>query len=226
MTAALLAATLALLLGARLRPLAAPRTPLVTNASSRSQARRTLSRPTLLRRSRPVTAGEVAGWCDDLARATRSGTTLSNAIREVARPRSCAAVVERVVLALDRGAPLREALDAARSTSPHVDLALVVLRACAENGGPPSEPIDRAASALRAREADAADRRTQSAQARLSALVMTVLPGAMLGVLLLTSGAVRGAVASPAGVALVTAGALLNLLGWRWMNGIVNGGRP
>ena len=45
--------------------------------------------------------------------------------------------------------------------------------------------------ALRGRAADRADRRVQSASARLSALVMTLLPAAMLLVLLLTSRSVR-----------------------------------
>ena len=228
MTAALLAAALVLLVAHRLRPLPAPRTPAVSPivkvtapGAAASHPPRRIG-PAAWRPPRPATAGEVATWCDDLARATRSGSTLATAMREVTPPRSCAPVVERIVHALDRGAPLRDALDHARSTSPHVDLAMVVLRACADNGGPPSEPIDRGAAALRAREADVADRRTQSAQARLSAVVMTILPGAMLGILLVTSGAVRHVVASGAGLALVAAGAMLNLLGWRWMSSIVS----
>ena len=228
MTTAALAAALVLVVAHRLRPLPAPRTPAVSPIGPITErlpaAPRLLRRigPAAWRRPRPATAGEVAAWCDDLARATRSGSTLAHAIREVTPPRSCSPFIEHVAHALDRGAPLRDALDHTRSTSPHVELAMVVLRACADNGGPPSEPIDRGAAALRAREADAADRRTQSAQARLSAVVMTILPGAMLAILLVTSGAVRHVVASGAGLALVVTGAALNLLGWRWMSSIVS----
>lgn len=227
MIAAALASALVLMVSYRLRPLPAPRTPAATPIPPATERVHTAPhRPRRValpwRRPRPATAGEVATWCDDLARAARSGSTLPNAVRQVTPPTSCAPAVERVVHALDRGAPLRDALDQASSTSPHVDLAIVVLRACADNGGPPSEPIDRAAAALRAREADAADRRTQSAQARLSAVVMTILPGAMLGLLLVTSAAVRHVVVSSVGLGLVATGAVLNLLGWRWMSAIVS----
>lgn len=225
MTAALLAIAFVLALGARFAPRPAPRRELRAEQQPTPVRKRWWPLP-IRRRTRPPTAGEVAGWCDDLARATRSGSTLSNAIRCTAPPASFAATVEQIVHALDRGVPLRDALHASGPTSPHVDLALIVVRACADNGGPPSEPIDRAATTLRGREADAADRRTQSAQARLSAQVMTALPGAMLGVLWLTSGATRDAVATRYGLVLISVGVALNLIGWRWMRAIVNGGRP
>lgn len=221
MSAVALACAIVVLLAHRVRPRPPARTPaqLAVESGEPTPAR---ARPSPRRRQRPLTAGEVAVWCDDLARATRSGVTLANAVREVTPPPSCAPLVDRVAHALDRGAPLGDALVVPGPVSPHVDLALVVLRACAVNGGPPSEPIDRAAAVLRSRQADADERRTQSAQARLSALVMTILPGAILAVLLLTSGAVRGVLASGAGFVLLTIGAMLNLLGWRWMRSIVS----
>ncbi len=98
-----------------------------------------------------------------------------------------------------------------------------MLRACAEHGGAAAEPIDRAASALRQRAALAGERRTQSAQARMSAIVMTLLPGAMLAMLLITSGAVRRTALSPVGLAVIACGALLNLAGWSWMRRLIAG---
>jgi tight adherence protein B len=118
---------------------------------------------------------------------------------------------------------LKEALDGSRCSSPHLELAFVVLRACALHGGPASEPIDRAAATLRARDADDADRRTQSAQARLSAVVMTILPGAMLATMLVTSDATRLIMRSPIGLIIVVIGGGLNVIGWHWMRRMIDG---
>jgi Flp pilus assembly protein TadB len=92
-------------------------------------------------------------------------------------------------------------------------------------GGHPAEPLDRAAAALRARAADRAERRTHSAQARASALVMTWLPIVVLALLVAMSGAVRSVVVTPFGAWSVLAGAGLNLTGWRWMRRLVDGVR-
>jgi tight adherence protein B len=162
----------------------------------------------------------VAEWCEGLARVIRSGSTMTAAVRTVEAPPSCRPDITRVVLALDRGARLSDALTVTTS-SPHLGLAITVLRACAMNGGPPAQPLDRAASTLRGRAADAADRQTQSAQARLSAVVMTVLPVAMLVLLLVTSPATRAAAFSGPGLIAIVVGGGLNLLGWHWMRRIV-----
>ena len=61
----------------------------------------------------------------------------------------------------------------------------------------------------------------QSAQARLSAVVLTWLPVAVLALLVLTSGGVRHVVSSPVGIVLLGSGSLLNLAGWWWMRRIV-----
>jgi tight adherence protein B len=129
------------------------------------------------------------------------------------------------LLALERGASVSGALADLEVTSPHLDLAVVVLRACAEHGGGAAEPIDRTAAALRQRAAVAGERRTHSAQARMSASVMTLLPGAMLGLLLATSASVRSAAVRPSGLAVVVLGTMLNLAGWWWMRRMIEGGR-
>ena len=172
------------------------------------------------RRSPSITAAEVATWCEGLARVVRGGSTLGTALRTTEPPASCEAYVNEAVLALDRGRRLADALEGA-TPSPHLDLAVTVLRACAINGGPPAEPLDRAAATLRGRASDAAERHTQSAQARLSAVVMTVLPIAMLGLLLATSSTTRAAALTPVGSAAIAVGAALNVVGWRWMRRII-----
>jgi len=143
------------------------------------------------------------------------------AVRATSAPAHAPEAIGAVALALDRGASLTAALDAAAGHDAELDLALTVLRACAAHGGPPGEPLDRAAATLRGRAADRAERRTHSAQARLSAVVMTWLPIAMLLVLLTTSASVRAAVARPTGGAVLVLGGALNLIGWRWMRRII-----
>jgi tight adherence protein B len=138
-------------------------------------------------------------------------------VRAGTAPPAVEHVVESICLALDRGQPLADALRPTGLESPHLDVVLTVLRACARHGGPAAEPLDRAAATLRARAADHADRLTHSAQARMSAVVMTCLPVAMLGLMLLTSASVRVAVGSPVGLLAVGVGAVLNAIGWLWM---------
>ena len=203
---------------AALRPRPVPRS--VTPTPPRATHRRGGLRRPSRRRTPTIEPAHVATWCEGLARAVRGGATLVGALRTVDPPPSCRPGVDRIVLALDRGARATDALTT-DSGSPHLALAITVLRACAVNGGPPAEPLDRAATTLRGRAADAADRSTQSAPARLSAVVMTVLPLAMLALLLATSASTRAAALSVPGAAAILVGGVLNLAGWRWMRRIV-----
>ena len=231
--AALAAAAVVFAVGARVRPRPSARCPRREDAIAAATGGSTTTDRPLARVARwqprhrhvEVTAAEVAVWCEALARAARSGSTLIEAIRDVDPPASCRDAIDAVSLALARGRSMSAALDAVRSPSPHLTLALGVLQACAHHGGRPAEPLDRAAATLRARAMAAAERRTQSAQARLSAVVMTVLPLAMLGLLLVTSSTTRQAATTPLGLLVIATGAVLNLAGWRWMRRIIVG-RP
>jgi tight adherence protein B len=169
------------------------------------------------RRERRPTDQQVADWCDALARRVRTGDSLVSALRTVEAPPTIDAAVTPARLALDRGAGAATAIMAARHRSTGLDAAVGVISACATLGGPAAEPLDRVAATMRRRVADAADRHAQSAQARLSALILTVLPGAVLAVLAATSSAVRSGLGTTAVVISVSAGALLNLIGWWWM---------
>lgn len=173
------------------------------------------------RRDRPPSTAAVADWCDALARRLRSGDTLTAAIRVTPGDPHLERVLAPVGLALDRGAPLTTALSSVTIRSAPLDTALTVLAACATFGGPTAEPVDRVAATLRRRVADAAERRAQSAQARLSALVLTVLPGAVLVAMAITSESVRHGVLAPVGAVSVSLGALLNGVGWWWMRRII-----
>lgn len=223
MKGALLAVALVIALGAALQPRPLPRRPAGTSAPAPRRARQVLVPRPAFRRARtdPI---ELAAWCDGLARAVRGGATLRHALQTVAPPPAVAPALDPALLALDRGASTVDALDAVEQAPPHLDLVLVVLRACARHGGAPAEPIDRAAAALRQRAALLAERASQSAQARMSAAVMTLLPGALLAVLLATSAPVRHAVGTPAGALAVLLGSAANGAGWWWMHRLIRGG--
>lgn len=171
-------------------------------------------------RRRSAGAVEVAAWCDALAREVRAGAALGAALRVVEAP--AGTPLTGIRHALGRGTPLTETL-AIDVSSPDQQAALTVLTALAHHGGPAAQPLDQVAATLRRRAADAAERSVHSSQARLSALVMTVLPGAVLLLLLLTSPSVRNTTGSPLGAVVVGLGLLLNGLGWLWMRRIIVG---
>lgn len=215
MTAAALTAIAVVLLGSRCRV-----RPPVRRAMSDHEERRppaAVLRP-WSRRSRRSGSRTlaVADWCERLARAVRGGDSMLGALRSTPPPPGLDGDLGALTLALDRGTPLDRAADRATDDR-DLSVVLSVLRACASVGGSAAEPLDRAAATLRARAADAAERRTHSAQARASAQVMTVLPIAMLAVLVGASRAIREQVATPAGLAVVALGLALNLGGWAWM---------
>jgi Flp pilus assembly protein TadB len=169
---------------------------------------------------------EVADWCDLVARTLRSGSSLSAAIAAGAAADSAMAqIAASVMRQAGRGESLVAALDTAGvdpSSAP--GLAVAVLRSCARFGGPAAAPLERVAATLRAREAVLAEQRAHSAQARLSARVLTLVPIALLALLATTDGKVRAAVITPAGAAAVVLGATLNGVGSLWMRRII--GRP
>ena len=220
MTVVVLAIAAVVALGAALAP--APRPRRGDGAAERARARPRRMRLFMSRgQSRQADPAALAAWCDALARALRGGATLRHALGTVTPPDRVAPLLAPALLALERGAPIAAALAQIESSSHDLDVVLVVMRACAEHGGPAAEPIDRAAATLRQRAALAGERRTNSAQARMSALVMTCLPGAMLVLLASTSSSVRGAATSSFGLIAIALGVALNIAGWGWMHRLI-----
>ena len=103
--------------------------------------------------------------------------------------------------------------------SAHADAAVVTatIAAATAVGGPMAATLQHGASVLRERIALRAEAAVHAAQARLSAQVLTLLPLAVAGLGAFTSTSFRHALASPVGIGCATVGALLNLVGWRWM---------
>lgn len=216
MTTALLSGCLVAVIAAVVRVRPDPRLRDMPEAPARRRASERL--PFL--RTAEAGPAEIAGWCDALARELRSGTSLGSALRTVRPPDGSS--LDEIPHRLARGVPLAEALTVATRT-PDEQAALTVLAACADHGGPAAQPLDRVAGMLRRRAADAAERAVHSAQARLSAFVMTLLPGVVLVLLLTTSPSVRAVTATPAGVFVIVLGLVANALGWWWMRRIIVG---
>ena len=226
MVGTLVAAAVAILGGWAGASVAPPPPPATTfgDAPAVGRPRRRSGRP-----PRPPTDVEVASWCEHAARALRSGQSLTAAMTTATGDApAMASCVSSVLDAVRRGRPLSDALtdlatDGGQSGAhvPPTAMAATVLRTCADLGGPAAGPLDRVAAMLRVRAAVADEQAAQSAQARLSARVLTVVPVALLGLLLVTDHRVRAAVTTAAGGAAIAAGLGLNLVGWWWMRRIV-----
>ncbi len=182
----------------------------------------TRMRPT----DRPPGDAELAAWCERVARALRSGDSLRTAVHAapVGTDRALAQVLAPIHLALDRGATVAHAIATTSVTTAGLAMVRSVLTATAELGGSGAEALDRTATVLRQRHADAAERRVHAAQARLSAIVLTVLPVGTGALLLTLDPEIRAASTAPIGLGVIALGVTLDGLGWWWMRRIVGGG--
>lgn len=187
--------------------------------------------PSYRPRSTPsITPLALASWCDDLASALRRGSTLRSALVDVA---PADATIDRHTQPLrhwiDRGGSVASACDEwsdelADSSVHRIGLIATlaaVLAATASLGGNSAAPLDRFAATMRQRASADLERGAQSAQAQMSAKVLTLVPVAVLVLLLTTDAKVRTAVAAPAGAAVVIVGLALNVAGAAWMRRIV-----
>lgn len=179
------------------------------------------------RRRRPATE-PCAAYLDALARELRVGSGLAGAFADVtARHTDVHAVLGASMEALRAGQPLNKALALARTNGPDAAFMVQALRCVDVIGGPGAATLDAAAVVLRERSAVVADAAAHSAQARLSARVLTIVPLAFALWGLLASGQTRTAyLASPIGGSCIAAGLTLNGFGWWWMRRIVGATRP
>lgn len=181
------------------------------------------------RRRHRVEPAAVAEWCDELSRALRHGATLRSVI-ETTVPDDHAVALHTAMLRhlIGRGASVRDACDEwshvlERTSRPGTDTLqtlAAVLSTSASMGGNAAEPIDRFGVSTRQRASDQLERSANSAQARMSARVLTIVPIALLAVLLATDRDVRHAVSSATGMVVVAVGLALNAAGAWWMRRI------
>lgn len=161
-----------------------------------------------------------------VARALRSGSSLSQALAEAAAATngSLGAALDRIVTGTQRGEALTHAL--ARfvegSPRPEVRVAGAALAMAAEAGGGPSRALDGVSESLRDRERLGREIAALTSQARTSAIVLIGLPV----VFVLVYGAVDGSALSfllqdDLGRLCLIVGLALDLVGWLWMRRLV-----
>ena len=208
--------------------------PSATRCGSAMQSLRQLALRVRSTRPRPIPPERVAGWCDALSRRLRAGESLRASL-ESDRPDDPAllARTEPLRRSLGNGASVASAVEAIVGAAspnvgrdPHLALLCSVLAAATDFGGGAAVPIDRVGATLRLRMADGQERAAQSAQARLSAHVLTVVPLGVLALLAGTDAEVRQVSTSGIGLAVVACGLVLNFAGWCWMNRVVAGEAP
>jgi tight adherence protein B len=199
-----------------------------------------LARALPWRRPRPPDDLDVAAWCERVGAGLRSGRSLTAAVvdadvegstggdarsgRIALGARPAWRPFSEVAHAVRRGRSLGEAFRAVSDDpSTPTGLAAPVLATCAELGGPAAASVEGVADVLVARAGERAERLAASAQARLSARVLTTVPAAVAALLAVTEPAVRHSVTTPAGLVCVTGGAALNGAGWWWMRTMIRG---
>lgn len=170
-------------------------------------------------------AFDLAAFLDELARRVRSGASPAEALAAGTAaagptvPAPLRAAVERHRRGLALADACRPLVD---EPDPGLALTGATLCAVARFGGGGGRALDAAASALRERAALAAEVRAQAATARLSALVLVVLPVGFAGwTLAVDAGARAFLLGGPVGWSVATAGLALDALGAWWMRRLV-----
>ena len=157
-----------------------------------------------------------------LAAAVRAGSSLPQAIRyaadEAAPP--VRDRLEQVVGALDTGAPLESALTAwaRHEQSSEVDLLVGALDLHRTSGGDLPAVLTQVAGSIRERVSIAREVRSLTAQARLSAWILGLLPVGFFAFLWLTArNDIQGAVTTPLGIGCLIAGGVLEVGAFLWI---------
>lgn len=164
-------------------------------------------------RARPPTPHAWAGLLDAIAADVRSGSSLGAA---------CSSATTRIGLKGSLITPGCAPPFAGNPAAPPDEaVVLQALSAAHALGGHVAATLHVAAALLRERAVILAEARTHSAQARLSARVLTAVPVVFATWSLLSSRSFRSAALSHIGLASVAIGAACNVLGWWWMRRIV-----
>lgn len=178
----------------------------------------------------PIEAQErAADAIGAVAAAVRSGASLSQAIRYAANEADPPIKDElaRVVTDLDTGVPLDDALaswaDLRRSTDS--DLLVGALELHRRSGGDLPAVLDQVAATIRDRVSIAREVRSLTAQARLSAWILGLLPIGFFGFLWVTSRRdIQGALSTPAGLICVILGLALEGGAFLWIRSLLEVG--
>lgn len=168
---------------------------------------------------------------DRLAAHLRGGGTVLAGLRDLSGGRGpLAADLAEIIGAVDAGATLGDALARWRAGRPHVVEAGVMagaLEVAHTVGGQVAAPLEGLAAALADRADVAREVLAQSAQARLSAMVVGLAPLGVLALSLVGDTEVVGAlVGTTPGRGCLVAGLALEGLAGAWMRRILRKARP
>jgi tight adherence protein B len=157
-----------------------------------------------------------------LAAAVRSGASLTQALRYAATEAvppvrdDLAGLVEQ----LDTGIALDQALRSwsAARPNPNVELVVGALELHRRSGGDLPAVLDQVVGTIRDRVSISREVRSLTAQARMSAWILGLLPVGFFAFLWLTSRRdIEGAMSTPVGIACVVAGLVLELGAFAWI---------
>ena len=163
------------------------------------------------RRTPRATATEWAAFLDTTSTEVRSGSSL---IAALAHARSRHPTLAARVFSFDGNAD--------------PDLAVVAqsVSTALELGGPVAATLHHGAALLRERAAQRAEAMAYSAQARLSAKVLTAVPLVFTVWSATTSATLRRAITGSTGLTAALAGLACNAVGWWWMRRIIARATP
>jgi tight adherence protein B len=177
----------------------------------------------LYRRRRAELDRQIPDAVQSLANSLKAGASLLQALGEVAAG-GPSPIREEFRLILEEyhlGAPLDRALDDARRRlgNRNLDLAFAALLVGRETGGNLPLVLERTAAAIRELWRLEEEVRTRTAEGRLSAKVLGVMPAVILVLYaLIDPGAIGSLFTHPAGVATLALGTILAVVGlvWSW----------
>ena len=189
----------------------------------RARARRAQAVPPIVVQER---AADAIGA---LAAAVRSGASLAQGIRYAATEAAPPVSDElgQIVADLDTGVALDDALAAwaTRRRSTDTDLLVGALELHRRSGGDLPAVLDQVAATIRDRVSIAREVRSLTAQARLSAWILGLLPVGFFGFLWVTSRQdIEGALSTPIGLVCVTLGLALEGGAFLWIRSLLEVG--
>jgi tight adherence protein B len=175
----------------------------------------------------PVIAEErFADAVASVSAAVRSGASLPQALAYAAGEAEppVRADLERLVADLDVGVPAGRAFERWRQASPGPDVDLVVgaLELHRRSGGELPAVLDQVTRSIRGRVSVAREVRSLTAQARLSAWILGLLPVGFFAFLWVTARSdIQGALGTPIGVTCVVLGLLLEGGAILWIRSLI-----
>jgi tight adherence protein B len=172
-------------------------------------------------RARRRQVADLAPLLHALSRALRGGMTLHAALQHVAAHSSAAgAAFVRHAQRVHDGSPVHQEIDRWAATLAHRDADLVraVINTGAATGSALAASFDRAAASLQERADLQREISALTAQARASALLLTLAPVAFLVVMAVADPTIiRFATSTTLGRVALVAGVSLDTAGWVWM---------